>query len=155
MTDSQKLDLILKSTKMIESDVGTLKQDVSMLKDKTNLLEDKLDSLQGSVERLEGRVSGLESNAEKTESRLLLLEECAAGMERRLEGLSCKMTSMENTLETETNRNIRIVAENHVDLYRRFHQASEITTGEELMKININRHENEIRRLKEIMRIAS
>ncbi len=71
MTDSQKLDLILKSTKMIESDVGTLKQDVSMLKDKTNLLEDKLDSLQGSVERLEGRVSGLESNAEKTESRLL------------------------------------------------------------------------------------
>ena len=79
-------------------------------------MENRLLSVESSVTELRLQQQRLERGNEEIRSSLNVLEERASGIERRLEGLSCKMTSMEITLETETNRNIRIVAENHVDL---------------------------------------
>lgn len=53
------------------------------------------------------------------------------------------------TLENETNRNIKIIAEDHLDLSRKLDDALKVDTEKEMLLIRVNRLENEVRRLKE------
>jgi len=63
--------------------------------------------------------------------------------------LKRKVASMEMTLETETNRNIKIVAEAHSELNRKLDEALKVENEKELLLIRVNHMENEIRKIKE------
>lgn len=76
-----------------------------------------------------------------TEEAKLILEE--------IRKLDARVTDMQLTLENETNRNIRIIAEGHLDLSRKLDEALKITKEEELLFIRVNRLENEVRQIKE------
>ena len=51
------------------------------------------------------------------------------------------------TLENETNRNIKIIAEGHLDLSRKLDKALTVENEKEMALIRINMMENEIRRI--------
>ena len=53
------------------------------------------------------------------------------------------------TLENETNRNIKIIAEGHLDLSRKLDDALKVNAEKEMLLIRVNRLENEVRLLKE------
>ena len=53
------------------------------------------------------------------------------------------------TLENETNRNIKIIAEGHLDLSRKLDDDLKVDTEKEMHLIRVNHLENEVRRLKE------
>lgn len=53
------------------------------------------------------------------------------------------------TLENETNRNIKIIAEGHLDLLRKLDKALTVENEKEMALIRINMMESEIRRIKE------
>ena len=53
------------------------------------------------------------------------------------------------TLENETNRNIKIIAEVHLDLSRKLDKALTVENEKEMALIRINMMENELRRIKE------
>ena len=53
------------------------------------------------------------------------------------------------TLENETNRNIKIIAEGHFDLSRKLDKALTVENEKERALIRINMMESEIRRIKE------
>lgn len=57
------------------------------------------------------------------------------------------------TLENETNRNIKIIAEGHLDLSRKLDEALKVDNEKEMLLIRVNSLENEVRKLKE--RISS
>lgn len=57
------------------------------------------------------------------------------------------------TLENETNRNIKIIAEGHLDLSRKLDDALKVDNEKEMLLIRVNSLENELRKLKE--RISS
>lgn len=63
--------------------------------------------------------------------------------------LNDKITDIQLTLENETNRNIKIIAEGHLDLSRKLDDALKVDTEKEMLLIRVNRLENEVRRLKE------
>ncbi len=75
-----------------------------------------------------------------TEETKLILE--------RLEKLENKITDVQLTLENETNRNIKIIAEGHLDLSRKLDEALKVDSEKEMLMIRVNRLENELRRLK-------
>ena len=52
------------------------------------------------------------------------------------------------TLENETNRNIKIIAEGHLDLSRKLDKALTVENEKEMALIRINMMENELRRIK-------
>ena len=59
------------------------------------------------------------------------------------------------TLENETNRNIRIIAEGHLDLSRKLDEALRVENEKEVLLIRVNSLESEVKKLKErIERIA-
>ncbi|MCR5311160.1 MAG: hypothetical protein K6E32_07095 [Lachnospiraceae bacterium] len=53
------------------------------------------------------------------------------------------------TLENETNRNIRLIAEGHLDLSRKLDDALKVENEKEMLMIRVNRLENEMRRIKD------
>ena len=53
------------------------------------------------------------------------------------------------TLENETNRNIKIIAEGHLDLSRKLDKTLTVENEKEMALIRINMMESEIRRIKE------
>ena len=65
-----------------------------------------------------------------------------------LRKLNDKVTDIQLTLENETNKNIKIIAEGHLDLSRKLDEALKVDTEKEMLLIRVNRLENELRRLK-------
>lgn len=76
-----------------------------------------------------------------SEETKMILEEIAK--------LNAKITDIQLTLENETNRNIKIIAEGHIELSRKLDEALKSDNEKEMLLIRINRLENELRRLKE------
>ena len=64
--------------------------------------------------------------------------------------LKSRVSSIEMTLENETNRNIRIIAEGHADLSR----ALKVESEKELLLVRTNIMENDIRKIKDKLEIA-
>lgn len=53
------------------------------------------------------------------------------------------------TLENETNRNISLIAEGHLDLVRKLNDALKIENEKELLSVRVNVLENELRKVKD------
>ena len=75
------------------------------------------------------------------EDTKLILEE--------IQKLKEDVRSIRLTLENETNRNIRLIAEGHLDLSRKLDEALKVKNEKEILLIRVNTLENEVRRLKE------
>ena len=67
----------------------------------------------------------------------------------RIQELDKKIASIQLTLENETNRNIKLIAEGHLDLARKLDEALKIDNEKEMLMIKVNHLENEVRILKD------
>lgn len=90
-----------------------------------------------------------------------LLSAISRMMDERLKPINEKISSMDHritdiqmTLENETNKNIQVIAEGHLDLSRKLDDALKVESEKELMLIRMNKLENEVRRIKEHLEIA-
>lgn len=77
-----------------------------------------------------------------------MMEETKMILEK-LSEMDNKITDIQLTLENETNRNIKIIAEGHLDLSRKLDEALKVENEKEMLLIRVNRLENELRRLKD------
>lgn len=112
--------------KAIYDDMKELKGDVQVLKGKVQGLEDDVQSLKGGFRELNDKVQVLDGNVK----------------------------GLQLTLENETNRNIRIIAEGHLDLNRKLDAALQAGSEKELMHLRVNILENDMRKVKEKVGIA-
>lgn len=58
------------------------------------------------------------------------------------------LTSLKLTVDTETNRNIVIIAEGHLDLSRQFHVVTKASAENEMLALKVNTFMNEMRQVK-------
>lgn len=77
------------------------------------------------------------------------------GIDNRLNGMDSRLESVENSitdvklhLENVTDKNIRIVAEGHLDLNRKLDEALKIQNEKEILQIRLNYLEGEITAVK-------
>lgn len=67
----------------------------------------------------------------------------------KVTNIESRMTSLEVTIENETNTNIRIIAEGHLDIIRKLDEALRVESEKELLLIRVTHLENELRKVKE------
>lgn len=89
----------------------------------------------------------LEKSAEKTNEKI-------AGIENKISKMQDDILNIQLTLENETNRNIKIIAEGHLDLSRKYNEASTIKAEEELALIRLNTLSEDVRKIKAKLAIA-
>jgi len=80
---------------------------------------------------------------------MALTNEDLLAISQLLEPLKHDIKSIQLTLENETNRNIQIIAEGHLDLSRKLDNALKVETEKEMLLIRVNSLENELRKVKE------
>lgn len=119
--------------KAIYGDMQEMKADVRMLK--------------SDVQELKEDVQGLKSDVQVLKEDVQVLKDGVQVLETKVKGL-------ELTLENETNKNIRVVAEGHLDLNRKLDDALKVENERELMHLRVNVLENDMRRVKEKVGIA-
>lgn len=67
----------------------------------------------------------------------------------KLESMDAKIKDLQLTLENETNRNIKIIAEGHLDLSRKLDEVLKTNSEKEMLLLRVNVLENEIRKIKD------
>lgn len=75
-------------------------------------------------------------------------------MKTDIRDLKSRVSGIEMTIENETNRNIRIIAEGHADLCRKLDEALKVENEKELLLVRTNIMENDIRKIKDKLEIA-
>lgn len=83
--------------------------------------------------------------SEETKLILAKLEE----MSERLCNVEEKVTDIQLTLENETNRNIKIIAEGHAMIAEKIDREIGISKEKEMLLLRVNTLENELRRIKD------
>lgn len=147
MTDSQKLDLIL-------SEVQTVRQKVVGLEGRMDRLEVRLDRVEQRLDRVEQRLDKVEQRLDKMEDQLSKLNERVNQSEACILEIKDDLGSLKITVETETNRNILIIAEGHEILFRKFKEVSQSEAEKEMLMLRVNTLENDVRQIKKRVHIA-
>lgn len=70
-------------------------------------------------------------------------------LKSRMNTIENNVTDIQLTLKNETNRNISLIAEGHLDLSRNLDGVLKVENEKEMLLIRVNRLENEIRQIKE------
>ena len=123
MSDTDMLKIILEKVTSLDEKVTSLDEKVASLDEKVASLDEKVVSLDNRVSSLDGKVSSLDT----------------------------ELKSVKLTLENETNRNIKIIAEGHIDVMNKLNDVLKVENEKELMLIRLNTLENEVRKIKEII----
>lgn len=114
----------------IYNDVQTLKTDMHEVKTQIQDLDTKQGHTQAELKQLQTDFNHLQTDVHLVKDNVSLIKA---------------------TLELETNRNIKIIAEGHLDLSRKLDQSilmsSEVHAQQELQNIYINFHESKLREL--------
>lgn len=81
--------------------------------------------------------------------------ELLQAMADMLAPIKTNIKDIQLTLENETNRNIALIAEGHLDLSRKLDDALKVENEKEMLLIRVNRLENEIRQIKEKINVIA
>ncbi len=105
-------------------------------------IHERLDKMDARLDKMDARLDKMDARLDKVEARLDKLEE-------RLDKVERKVTEIQMTLENETNKEISIIAEGHLDLSRKLNNVLKVENEKEMLLLRVTRLENEIRRIKQ------
>ena len=131
----------------------SLYNDMHEVKGCMTSLENRVANLESSMTILKNDVSGLKNDVSVLKNDVSVLKNEVSGLKKDVTGLKKDVTNIKMTLENETNRNIRIIAEGHSDLSRKFDEAlkheQQYHEERELLLVRVNSIENDVRKIKE------
>ena len=144
----QEVSEMRKDINVLKQDAGILKQDVKSLKEEVGILKQDVSCLKEDVKDLQQRMIILEG---KTDNLQFTVNE----MQSELAETKREILSLRTTIENVTNRNIRIIAEGHLDLENKLDRSIKAGSETEVMQVRVNMIEDEMRTLKKNSKSAT
>ena len=144
MTDSEKLDLLLKGMQEINTRLSSIEDRLAALEERVTIIENRLSALEERVAIIENRLSVVED-------RLSALEERVAIIENRLSAVEQDVRQIKLVAENELRVNIKRIAEGHLDLSRNLHEAIKPCAEMEMLTVRVGILESDVRNIKKKM----
>lgn len=144
----QEVSEMRKDINVLKQDAGILKQDVKSLKEEVGILKQDVSCLKEDVKDLQQRMIIVEG---KTDNLQFTVNE----MQSELAETKREILSPRTTIENVTNRNIRIIAEGHLDLENKLDRSIKAGSETEVMQVRVNMIEDEMRTLKKNSKSAT
>ena len=133
MTENEMLQAIYSDMQNMKNDMQNMKTDMQNMKTDMQNMKSDMKEMKTDMQEM------------KTDMQ---------GMKTDIQDLRGRVSGIEMTLENETNRNIRIIAEGHADLCRKLDEALKVENEKELLLVRTNIMENDIRKIKDKLEIA-
>ena len=111
--------------------------------------EEMLVSLVENVKNINSTLNNMNKQFDDVNSKFDDINNQMSEMKADIQKMKNEIREISLTLENETNLNIKIIAEGHLDLSRKLDKALTVENEKEMALIRINMMENEIRRIKE------
>ena len=147
MTENQKIDLILQKLGGIEGGLASVGEDVRLLQGDVQSLKEDVQTLKEDVQTLKGDVQSLKEDVQTLKEDVQTLKEDVQSLKERV-------TNIEITLENETNRNIQLVAEGHLNLDRKLDEALKELHPNTMYHLKVNHLDGEVTKMKRILNMA-
>jgi len=147
MTDETKL--ILDAIGELKTETGSLKKNIGDLKTETRSLKKDVGDLKTETKSLKKDIGDLKTETGSLKNEMGDLKSKTDDLKNQVGDFKTEMTSMKFTLENETNRNIKLIAEGHLDISRKLDHALKVESEKEMLLLRVNSLENEVRKLKE------
>ena len=126
MTDQELLHKIYSGMQSMSQEIQSMHSDMQSMNQEIQSIRSDMQSMSQEIQSLNARVDRLEE----------------------------RVSNLEMTLENETNRNIRIIAEGHLDVMRKLDDALEVTNEKEILLLRVSHLENEIQRIKKVISLT-
>ena len=142
----------------LREDIRELKQDICVMKQEMGSMRQEIDVMKEDISDLKQEMSSMRQEMDSMRQEIGVMKEDISDMEREMSdmreemgGVKQRLTRIETTLENETNRGIRIIAEGHLDLSRKLDDALKVDNEKELLLLRVTHLENEVHTIKERM----
>ncbi len=149
MTEETKL--ILEKLDKMDTRITNLETSMNA---KFESIDARFTSIDAKLESIDARFTSIDAKFESIDARFTSIDAKFDSVDARftsieteLVSMDAKITDLRLTLENETNRNIRLIAEGHLDLSRKLDEALKIENEKEMLLIRMNTAENEIRKI--------
>ena len=147
MMENQKMDLILQKLGGIEGGLASVREDVRSLQGDVQTLKGDVQTLKGDVQTLKGDVQTLKEDVQTLKGDVQTLKE-------DVQMLKDRVTNIEITLENETNRNIQLIAEGHLNLDRKLDEALKELQPNTMYHLKVNHLDGEVTKMKRMLNMA-
>ena len=147
MTENQKMDLILQKLGGIEGGLASVGEDVRSLQGDVQELKGDVRTLKGDVQTLKGDVQTLKGDVQELKGDVQTLK-------GDVQTLKDRVTNIEITLENETNRNIQLIAEGHLNLDRKLDEALKELHPNTMYHLKVNHLDGEVTKMKRFLNMA-
>lgn len=137
MDMQKKMDLLLDGMFELKADMKEVKEDIKELKADVKVLKADVEVLKTEVKVLKADVEELKTNV--------------ANLTRRVDRLEDRMTDLQSVVENDVNHSIKIIADGHVDLFRKLNEALKIEEEKETFLLRFQRMERDVHRLKQVV----
>ncbi len=134
---------------MLKEDVSVLKQDVAGLKEDVSVLKEDVTVLKEDVTVLKEDVTVLKEDVTVLKSDVAILKDKVEDHDSQFISIKGELRDIRLTIENEITRNIRFIAEGHLDLIRKLDAALKIEQEKEMFSIRLTSLENDVRILKQ------
>ena len=151
MTDSEKLDLLLKGMQEINTRLSSIEDRLSALEERVAVIEDRLSALEERVAVIEDRLTVVEDRLSVVEDRLSVVEDRLSVVENRLTAVEQDIRQIKLVAENELRVNIKRIAEGHLDLSRNLHEAIKPCAEMEMLTVRVGILESDVRNIKKKM----
>lgn len=132
MNEKEILELLLSKMTNVEKKVDNMENKISKIE---HNMEDKISKIEHSME---DKISKMEHNMNSQFDNL----------QNQIDVIASEVMNVKTTLENETNKNMRVIAEGHENLNYKLDKAVQYSNKMEIMEIRINRLESEVEKLK-------
>lgn len=116
MTDSEKLDLIINELGIVKTDVNDIKSDLSNVKTDLSNVKSDLNNVKSDLSNVKSDLSNVKSDLNNVKSDL-------NNVKSEMSDLKNQVIKIQLHIEDKTDRNIELLAENHITLIDKLNQA--------------------------------
>lgn len=111
----------------------------------------KLDFLINEIVGVKGDINEMKGDIQCLKTDMQEMKTDMQKMKTDMQETRTDITKVQLHLENVTDKNIRIIAEGHVDLNRKLNDALRIKEDDELLRIRVNILEEEVQKLNQIV----
>ena len=121
---------------------------------KMNLILQKLGGIEGGLASVSEDVRSLQGDMQTLKGDVKTLKEDVQTLKEDVQTLKDRVTNIEITLENETNRNIQLIAEGHLNLDRKLDEALKELQPNTMYHLKVNHLDGEVTKMKRMLNMA-
>ena len=138
----------------MDEKIQTMDNRIQGLDEKVQAMDDKIQAMDDKIQAMDDKIQTMDDKIQAMDSEIKTMKVEIQSINKTLDQHTNDIRNLQLTLENVTNKNISIIAENHIELNRKLNEALKVREEEEKLYMRMNIVENDVRKLKEKAGIA-